>query len=201
LFQGSNFVTCTICQADFGNDAHLTRHIREVHYNQLDKVWQIVFLKNIVMMLTLKEQVSSTSTSTQPRATKRRLELNPVDQPLQTMMKKQSQSNDSVILAEINARFQKSLPVEVEICGKVGILIACQQDSLRVYPTCVISTPDGKQLQPTRFAQQASMGRRVVPYQAIIVSSTSETLKQVLRPPVCISMSEANSNLMNQAVH
>ena len=80
---------------------------------------------------------------------------------------------------EINDRFQKSIPVEVEINGKVGILISCQQESIRVYPTCVISTPDGKQLQPTKFAQQASLGRRVVPYQAIMVPSTQETLKQV----------------------
>jgi hypothetical protein len=132
-------------------------------------------------------QVSNLSTNTHQRATKRRLDLTPVDHPLQTTINKQNQSSDSSILAEINARFQKSLPVQVEICGKIGILIACQQDSIRVYPTCVISTQDGKQLQPTRFAQQASLGRRVVPYQAIIVSSTSETLKQVLCHPFCIS--------------
>jgi hypothetical protein len=83
-------------------------------------------------------------------------------------------------LAEINARFLLSIPIDVEMNGKVGILISCQQESIRVYPTCIILTPDGKQLQPTKFAQQASLGRRVVPYQAINIPSSQETLKQVL---------------------
>ena len=88
-------------------------------------------------------------------------------------------ANASPHLTEINDRFQRSIPVDVEINGKIGVLISCHQESVRVYPSCVIMTPDGKQLQPTKFAQQASLGRRVVPYQAIAVTSTGETLKQV----------------------